>query len=136
MADTAPVMIWVTGADNLATFFNKQWLTFTGRSSEEELGGGWTHGVHPDDRELCITALNIAFQARLNYQQEHRWRRADGEFRWLLCTGIPRFTEVNVFAGYVGCSIDITDHKRDHERLLAPKNWRAWACWRGNCARL
>ena len=134
MADTAPVMIWVTGADNLATFFNKQWLTFTGRSSEEELAGGWIDGVHPDDRERCITALNIAFQARLNYQQEHRWRRADGEFRWLLCTGIPRFTEVNVFAGYVGCSIDITDHKRDQERLLATQKLESLGVLAGGIA--
>jgi PAS domain S-box-containing protein len=57
MADTAPVMIWVTGADNLATLFNKQWLTFTGCSSEEELAGGWIHGVHPDDRDRCFDPM-------------------------------------------------------------------------------
>lgn len=119
MADTAPVMIWVVDADRRATFFNQQWLAFTGRSSEEEVVEGWIEGLHPDDRERCIAALNTAFQTRADYQQEHRWRRADGEYRWLLCTGVPRLTEVNVLAGYVGCSIDITDHKRHQEQLLA-----------------
>jgi PAS domain S-box-containing protein len=134
LADTAPVMIWVTGPDNLATFFNKQWLTFTGRTSEEELGYGWAQGIHPDDRERLFSAFNAALQGRLNYQQEHRWRRADGEFRWLLCTGIPRFTDGNAFAGYVGCSIDITDHKRQQEQLLATQKLESLGVLAGGIA--
>jgi len=134
LADTAPVMIWVTSPDGLATFFNKQWLTFTGRTSEEELGNGWAQGVHPDDRERHFSVFNAALQGRLNYQQEHRWRRADGEFRWLLCTGIPRFTDGNAFAGYVGCSIDITDHKRQQEQLLATQKLESLGVLAGGIA--
>ena len=134
MADTAPVMIWVTGADNLATFFNKQWLTFTGRTSEQELGRGWTQGIHPDDEERCVTTFNACFRTRTRYQQEHRWRRADGEYRWLLCTGIPRFTEGNDFGGYVGCSIDITDHKRQQEQLLASQKLESLGVLAGGIA--
>jgi PAS domain S-box-containing protein len=133
MADTAPVMIWVTGADNMATFFNKQWLVFTGRTSEQELGTGWKQGIHPDDGERCVATFDACFAARRNYQHEHRWRRADGEYRWLLCTGIPRFTEGN-FAGYVGCSIDITDHKRQQERLVATQKLESLGVLAGGIA--
>ena len=56
MANTAPVMIVVTDANRQATFFNKTWLDFTGRTMEQELGQGWTAGVHPDDRDACLAA--------------------------------------------------------------------------------
>jgi PAS domain S-box-containing protein len=134
MADTAPVMIWVVGPDGFATFFNKQWLAFTGRASEEELGNGWAQGVHPDDRERCLSAFHAAFEGRLSYQQEHRLRRADGEFRWLLDTGVPRFTDGGGFAGYVGCSIDITDHKRQQEQLQATQKLESLGVLAGGIA--
>src|SRR5262249_19184562 len=91
LADTAPVMIWVTGPDKLATFFNKGWLEFTGRRMEDELGNGWQEALHPDDLEPCLAEFSADFESRCNYQMEHRLRRADGEYRWLLCRGVPRF---------------------------------------------
>jgi PAS domain S-box-containing protein len=109
MADTAPVMIWVTGRDKGCTFVNRTWLDFTGRTMEEELGFGWAARVHPDDRDRNYTVFSAAFDARQTFQVESRWLRADGEYRLVLCTGIPRFAPGGEFAGYIGSKIDITD---------------------------
>ncbi len=119
MADTAPVMIWVTGPDTLATFFSRRWLEFRGRSMEQELGLEWLEGIHPEDRDPCMAIYASAFETLSGFQTEKRMRRADGEYRSLLCTGVPRFSENGAFSGYVGSSIDITDLRRTQEQTLA-----------------
>jgi PAS domain S-box-containing protein len=117
MADTAPVLIWMTGTDGLCNYFNKPWLEFTGRSMEQEVGMGWTEAVHPDDIQGCFDGFLPAFHARKPFRIEYRLRRADGEYRWVIESGIPRYTGDGEFAGYIGSNIDITDLKHaEHER--------------------
>ena len=115
MADTAPVLIWMTGTDGLCNYFNKPWLDFTGRSMEQEVGTGWLEGVYPDDVQGCFDGFLPAFHARKPFRIEYRLRRADGEYRWLIESGIPRYTGSGEYAGYIGSNIDITDLKRAQE---------------------
>jgi PAS domain S-box-containing protein len=119
MANTAPVMIWVSGQDKLCTFFNAAWLAFTGRTLEQELGNGWSESVHPEDLDRCIAAYSSSFDARRSFQMEYRLRRADGQYRWVLDRGVPRFEPGGAFAGYIGSGIDINDLKRTQEEALA-----------------
>jgi PAS domain S-box-containing protein len=119
MADTAPVMIWVTGPDKLVTFVNKTFLDFTGRTLELELGKGWVAGIHPEDLERCSEIFHSSFDARRNFHIEFRVRRADGKYRWVVCSGVPRFGPDGVFAGYIGSDLDITDLRRAQEETLA-----------------
>jgi two-component system cell cycle sensor histidine kinase/response regulator CckA len=119
MADTAPVMIWVSGPEKLCTFVNQEWLTFTGSTMDEALGNGWSMKVHPDDRARWYSDYSSAFDARRRFQAEYRLRRADGEYRWVLTTGNPRFEPGGAFAGYVGSCMDITDVKHAHQEDLA-----------------
>ena len=119
MADAAPVMIWVSDSDKFCTFFNKGWLAFTGRSMEEELGNAWMSGVHPDDLKRCEAKYRSSFAKRTSFQMEYRFRRADGEYRWVLEKGVPRFVPGGAFAGYVGSCVDVTDLRQTHERMLA-----------------
>jgi PAS domain S-box-containing protein len=116
MADSAPVLIWMADTDGLCTFCNHNLLEFTERTQEEELALGWTDNIHPQDKR-CIDTYFSAFNARESFQMEYRFRRADGEYRWLLDKAIPRFTPDGNFAGYIGCCIDITELKQTNEEL-------------------
>src|SRR5215813_7871924 len=111
MSDSAPVLMWMSGADKLCTDFNKEWLRFTGRTLEQELVTGWVQNVHPEDRERCMRAHASAFDARRQFTVEYRLRRHDGCYRWIIDRGVPRFLEDGRFAGYVGCCIDVTEEK-------------------------
>jgi PAS domain S-box-containing protein len=119
MADTAPTMIWVFDRDRRYTFFNRAWLTFTGRTIKQELVSRWLESVHPDDRDRVAQACSSAFDTLTPLNVEYRMRRADGEYRSLLCTGVPRFQKDSVFAGYIGSCVDISDLRRAQERALA-----------------
>ena len=115
MADTAPVLIWRAGIDKGCDFFNRPWLEFTGRPLEQELGTGWTASVHPEDLEACLNRYTSAFDAHHMFRMEYRLRRADGEYRWMMDTGVPRYDDRNQFAGYVGSCIDVTDYRQAME---------------------
>jgi two-component system sensor kinase FixL len=116
-ADAAPVMIWMAGADKLCTYFNKGWLAFTGRTVNQELGNGWTEGVHPADLDRCFRIYSDAFDARRYFTMEYRLRRHDGEYRWVLDRGAPRVDTDGAFLGYIGSCFDLTDLKRGEERM-------------------
>jgi PAS domain S-box-containing protein len=117
VADSAPVMIWMSGTDKLCIYFNKPWLDFTGRSLELELGNGWAEGVHPEDLRRCTTTYIQAFDRRAAFRMEYHLRRHDGEYRWVLDIGVPRFNPDGSFAGYIGSCIDVTEQRRAEEQL-------------------
>jgi PAS domain S-box-containing protein len=115
MADTAPVLLWIAGTDKLCEFFNRGWLDFTGRTMKQELGYGWAEGVHPNDVWHCQEIYESCFEARRSFEIEYRLRRYDGEYRWVLDRGVPRYATDGAFVGYIGCAIDITDRKQAEE---------------------
>lgn len=117
VANTAPVMIWMSGPDKLCNYFNQPWLTFTGRSLDAELGNGWADGVHADDLERCLDTYTQAFDRRESFEMEYRLRRHDGEYRWIYDIGVPRFNPDGTFAGYIGSCLDVSERRRAEEAL-------------------
>jgi len=119
VANTAPVMIWMAGTDRLCTYVNQPWLEFTGRPLEAELGNGWVEGVHNEDLKRCLATYSQAFDHRQSFEMEYRLRRNDGDYRWILDTGVPRFNADGNFAGYIGSCLDITDRKLAEDALAS-----------------
>jgi PAS domain S-box-containing protein len=119
VANTAPVLIWMSGPDKLCNYFNQPWLEFTGRSVEAELGNGWAEGVHPEDLRICLDAYTSAFDRRESFKMQYRLRRNDGEYRWVSAIAVPRFNPDGSFAGYIGSCVDVTERKMVEEALAS-----------------
>jgi formate hydrogenlyase transcriptional activator len=117
VADSAPVLMWMSGTDKRCTFFNKAWLEFTGRTLEQELGNGWSEGVHSDDLQRCLQTYATAVEARSPFSMQYRLKRHDGQYRWITDTGVPRYDADGGFAGYVGSCSDITEQRLAEEAL-------------------
>jgi PAS domain S-box-containing protein len=117
VANTAPVMIWMSGTDRKCSYVNKTWLDFTGRPLEAELDDDWAGGLHPEDASRSLQTYTEAFDRKESFEMQYRLRRHDGEYRWVLDKGVPRFDPDGTFAGYIGSCIDITDRKLAEESL-------------------
>lgn len=117
IADNAPVLIWIAGLDKKCSWFNKQWLSFTGRPIEEEIGDGWIKNIHPDDAESCLQTFTHSFDSKSEFEMEYRLLHHSGEYRWVLDKGQPRYDTNGMFVGFIGSCIDIHDRKISQEKL-------------------
>jgi PAS domain S-box-containing protein len=116
IADNSPVMIWISEQNGACTYVNKPWLDFRGRTMEQELGDGWTEGVHPEDLQRFLDTYRSSIRTRTSFKMEYRFRRKDGEYRWVLDHGVPRLTPAGAFIGFIGTCVDITD-RREIEQM-------------------
>ena len=115
LADSAPVMIWMTDLEKRGIYFNRTWLEFTGRNLAEEIRSGWIESIHPEDKARFLDIYEWSFDRRHPFRLEYRLKNADGHYRWLLDTGVPRLTPSGRFEGYIGSCIDITERKHAEE---------------------
>jgi PAS domain S-box-containing protein len=116
-ANSAPVLIWMSGPDKKCTWFNQKWLDFVGRAMDQEIGDGWCDNLHPADFDRALDTYHAAFDARRSYEMEYRLQRDDGAWRWLLERGTPNLGPGGAFEGYIGTCIDITEHRETLEQL-------------------
>jgi PAS domain S-box-containing protein len=115
MADNAPVMLWVTDSNGACTFLSRGWYEYTGQTEQEGLGDngfGWLQAVHPDDREPSSRVLQDATTKRESFSFDYRLLTANGEYRWAIDAGRPRFDESGEFLGFIGSVFDVHQRKQ------------------------
>lgn len=122
LADSGIALIWTAGTNKLCNYFNLPWLKFTGRTLEQELGNGWTEGVHPDDYDRCLQVYVTAFDKREKFDMEYRVRHVSGDYRWIQDMGTPNYNSSGEFVGYIGHCFDITERKKLEEQLRYQSN--------------
>jgi len=117
VTELAPIPTWMLDANKRCTYVNAAWLAFTGRSLDAVLADGWRETIHADDLPRCLAVLDAAFERHQPFMVEYRLRRHDGEYRWVLDSGIPLLAPDGSCTGYVGSSVDITERRRAEESL-------------------
>jgi PAS domain S-box-containing protein len=117
MADQAPMIIYMVDPNVEATvsYFNKHWQDYTGLTLEQALGQSWYNIVHPDDFEASMHHYLVAFHSQQPYTVETRLRRHDGEYRWFIFKGVPRYLSTGEFVGFIGTGLDIHQRKQVEE---------------------
>jgi PAS domain S-box-containing protein len=114
LADAAPIMIWTSGTDGPADYFNRAWLEYRGRTQAQEATGGWMEGVHPDDRDSCLDTYLRCLSERKPFRIQYRLRRVNGEYLWFEDQAAPALDPSGKYLGFVGVLIDVTDRKRGY----------------------
>lgn len=109
--DDFPALIRQSDASGQCDYFNRSWLEFRGRTSDEESGLGWMSGIHPDDLERCTAIRAGALETRKPFDLECRLLNAKGEYRWIADCGRPFFDLNGEYLGFIGSCYDITVSK-------------------------
>lgn len=113
IANSAPVSIWVLDASGRDEFFNDEWLRLVGCSSQEAAcQSGWLGRIHPDHAEAVVERFTDAFKAEVRFESELQLRCAENVYRWMFCSGMPRYDAAGKFVGYVCSATDIEDRKQ------------------------
>jgi two-component system CheB/CheR fusion protein len=115
LADSAPVLIWLSGADE-RRFVNKAYLDFVGASEAELQGTNWMRFIHPDDLAAAEAHYGLQHERREPIDHQFRFRRRDGQYRWMKTVALPRSAD-GEFLGYIGFKADITDLKEAEASL-------------------
>ena len=114
MANTAPVMIWISDVEGLFSFVNKVWLKYSGKELGEQLGMNWLRSVHPEDIEKFLEKYQKAINNRQPFSIEFRMLGKHDEYEWMMINGTPRFSREHIFIGFIGSCTSIKSQK-DYE---------------------
>ena len=119
IADSAPVMMWVTRLDRTRDFVNDAYAEFIGLGKEEAQAFDWRSIIHPDDAERLVAESLAGEASGEPFTLEARYRRHDGEYRWLRSVSQPRFGTDGELVGFIGAATDITYAKQAELDLKA-----------------
>jgi PAS domain S-box-containing protein len=117
--DALPQMAWTTNANGEVTYLTEGWYKYTGQTFSEAMGEGWKTVIHDRDKDYFIKAWEESVAKGESFEQEARYKRADGKYRWHLVRGTPIFSGTNKLSYWLGTCTDIDEHKLLEEELSA-----------------
>ncbi len=122
MAEYSDILIAISDETANTTYLNKAWTDLTGKTIEDLIKFGWLDLVHPEDKDRVLNIYLTSFEQRIPFKDEFRVLSKEGEYRWILAQGPPRFREDGSFSGYISSCIDITGRKNTERELLENKD--------------
>jgi len=117
MANTAPVMIWISDVEGLFSFVNNVWLDYSGGESGSQLGMNWLNNVHPQDLQKLLDDYQSALRTRESFSVEFRFMDKRGNYEWVLIKGKPRYSDENLYMGFIGSCINIQEQKEIEAKI-------------------
>jgi PAS domain S-box-containing protein len=117
IANSAPVPIWVSRLDGRREFVNGAYVDFLGVPLEEALNFDWRKALHPDDLQRILAEQRAGEGSRRPFALEARYRRSDGQWRWLRSESQPRWGPTGEHAGFIGVAHDLTTSKEAEQKL-------------------
>jgi PAS domain S-box-containing protein len=115
--DTIPAIVWSALPDGSNTYVNKRFVDYSGLPAEQTTGFGWQAAISPDDLERRVAKWMEAVATGRPHENEVRFRRSDGQYRWHLDRGVPLRDENGNIVKWYGIVTDIEDRKRAEEAL-------------------
>jgi len=117
MMEDFPTPVWRMDKNNKGDYYNKVYVEYVGRSIDDIMEDGWLNLIHPSDMERCENIFKQSFADRVAFQMEHRFKRYDGAYRWVLSVGTPYYDIEGSFAGFIGTIYDVTERKKSEEEI-------------------
>ncbi len=114
--DNLSLLTWHARPDMSCEYVNRAWREFTGYTTEQALGDGWTRCLHPEDLARWLEVSVRAFDERAPFEIEYRLRRRDGEYRWVHERAAPRYNDAGFFSGFAGACVDVQKRHRSAPR--------------------
>src|SRR5246127_110658 len=113
--ETIPTFAWTALPNGSEDFVNRHWQEYSGLSAKESVGLGWEAAVHPADRKRHLEKWRASLASGEAFENEVRYRRADGQYRWFLARAVPLRDQRGKILKWYGISTDIEDRKRAEE---------------------
>ena len=117
LVEGVPQLVWITAPDGAVEHFNRNWYEYTGATREHSLGHGWTHALHPEDRDRAWHLWQQSIQRGQPMEAEYRLRGADGRHQWFLARGVPFRDADGRILKWFGTSTNVETRKRAEESL-------------------
>ncbi|MFN3997912.1 ATP-binding protein [Algoriphagus sp.] len=118
LTDTVPAIIWITEPDGSCSYLNKNWYSYTGQTEAEALSFGWLDATHPDDKEETGRLFLEANAAQKSFMASYRLKVKNGDYRWAIDRGSPKFGEDGQYEGMIGTVVDVHEEKLAADKIL------------------